>query len=60
MLPMRLLSLIYYMQQNKGCFDDETISVRYKIFARDISQNERLLAERAKEDEAAIANYHST
>jgi hypothetical protein len=42
------------MQQNKGSFDDETISMRYKIFAR-LSRVQA--AERAKEDEAAIAKY---
>jgi hypothetical protein len=42
------------MQQNKGSFDDETISMRYKIFARGSKEK---AAERAKEDEAAIAKY---
>ena len=42
------------LQQNKGSFDDETISMLYKIFARGSQEK---AAERAKEDEAAIANY---
>jgi hypothetical protein len=43
-----------YLQQNKGSFDDETISMKYKIFARGSKEK---AAERAKEDEAAIAKY---
>jgi hypothetical protein len=43
-----------YMQQNKGSFDNETISRKYKIFARGSQEK---AAERAKEDEAAIAKY---
>ena len=43
-----------YMQHNKGSFDDETISRKYKIFARGSQEK---AAERAKEDEAAIAKY---
>jgi hypothetical protein len=42
------------MQQNKGSFDDETISMKYKIFARGSQEK---AAVRAKEDEAAIAKY---
>jgi hypothetical protein len=43
-----------YMQQNKGSFDDETISMKYKIFARGSQEK---AAVRAKEDEAAVAEY---
>jgi hypothetical protein len=43
-----------YMQHNKGNFDDETISKKYKIFAKGSQEK---AAERAKEDEEAIANY---
>jgi hypothetical protein len=42
------------MQQNKGSFDDETISMKYKIFAKGSKEK---AVERAKEDEAAISNY---
>ena len=42
------------MQQKKGSFDDETISMKYKIFARG---SQEMAAERAKEDEAVIAKY---
>jgi hypothetical protein len=44
------------MQQNKGIFDDETISMTCKIFARGSQEK---AAERAKEDEAAIASDQS-
>jgi hypothetical protein len=42
------------MQQNKGSFDADTVSMKYKIFARGCQEK---AAERAKEDEAAIAKY---
>jgi hypothetical protein len=45
-----------YMQHTKGNFDDETISKKYKIFARGSQEK---AAERAKEDEAAIARYQN-
>jgi hypothetical protein len=40
--------------QNKGSYDDETISRSYKFFTR---SSQEKAAERAKEDEAAIAKY---
>jgi hypothetical protein len=43
-----------YIQQNEGSFDDESISNRYKVFARGSQEK---AAERAKKDEAAIAKY---
>jgi hypothetical protein len=43
-----------FIQQNKGSFDGETISMTYKFFARGSQEK---AAERAKEDEAAIEIY---
>jgi hypothetical protein len=43
-----------YTQQNKGNFDDETISNKYKTFSK---SSQEKASERAREDEAAIAKY---